>query len=68
MILQVSGGPNGFNPVVLLNIPKTHLAVLDPEKKSLNGLFSLLNMESPKVQGRLAIGQVRKPSRELKNC
>ena len=23
--------------------PKTHLAVLDPEKKSLNGLFSLLN-------------------------
>ena len=23
---------------------------MDPEKKSLNGLFSLLNMESPKVQ------------------
>ena len=29
---------------------KSHLAVLDPEKKRLNGLFSLLNMESPKVQ------------------
>ena len=27
-----------------------HLAVLDPEQKSLNGLFSLLNMESPKAQ------------------
>ena len=28
----------------------SRLAVLDPEQKSLNGLFSLLNMESPKVQ------------------
>ena len=28
----------------------THLAVLDPsKKKSLNGLFSLLSMESPRV-------------------
>ena len=31
--------------VATLSPPKinTHLAVLDPEKKSLNGLFSLLN-------------------------
>ena len=27
-----------------LGQPITHSAVLDPEKKSLNGLFSLLNM------------------------
>ena len=29
-------------------VKKTHLAVLDPENKSLNGLFSLLNIRHPK--------------------
>ena len=31
-------------------LPASHLAVLDPEKKGEQTLFSLLNMESPKVQ------------------
>ena len=35
----------------------SHSAVLDPEKKSLNGLFSLLNIRHPKkLRSRLATG------------
>ncbi len=37
---------------------KTHLAN-GPWKKKVGTLFSLLNMESPKVQKVIAIGQVR---------
>ncbi len=37
------------DPVFLQPLRPAHLAVLDPEKKVWT-LFSLLNMESPKVQ------------------
>ena len=37
-----------FLKVSWLTETETHLAVLDPEKKSLNGLFSLLNIRHPK--------------------
>ena len=54
----VLGGPNvGKSGIDTQNdgCLKAHLAN-GTFKKSLNGLFSLLNMESPKVQSRLAIG------------
>ncbi len=42
--------PNKIKNQALDGVPASHLAVLDPEKKSERTLFSLLNMESPKVQ------------------
>ena len=52
--------PGEISPNQFCFYYNSHSAVLDPEKKSLNGLFSLLNIYViPKSLSRLAIGQVR---------